>query len=78
MLRETFLTPRELQIYTGQPVLATIPLQRMRYGGSVFEVSERAGQDELGYGDEEIEIPETFTPTTTYGIPAGEWLYHED
>jgi uncharacterized protein involved in exopolysaccharide biosynthesis len=40
LLRETFLTPRELQAFTGYPVLATIPLQKARRRQKAFAVAE--------------------------------------
>jgi uncharacterized protein involved in exopolysaccharide biosynthesis len=49
LLRETFLTPRELQLFTGHPVLATIPIERKKNRRADFVISEQffeADEDE--------------------------------
>ena len=40
LLRETFLTPRELQAFSGYPVLATLPLNRKLARRRAYSVSE--------------------------------------
>ncbi|CAN5532739.1 hypothetical protein BH10ACI2_BH10ACI2_07080 [soil metagenome] len=40
LLRETFLTPRELQAFSGYPVLATIPLNKAVAGQRAYCLSE--------------------------------------
>lgn len=40
MMRETFLTPRELEAFAGYPVLATVPLENGRARQIAFSVSE--------------------------------------
>ena len=54
LLRETFLTPRELQAFSGYPVLATIPLQKARRRQKAFAVSEPV--DELDFTPAEAVI----------------------
>ena len=40
LLRETFITPRELQAFSGYPVLATLPLNRKLARRRAYSVSE--------------------------------------
>jgi polysaccharide biosynthesis protein PslE len=40
LLRETFLTPRELQAFSGYPVLAAVPLQKGRRQRTAYQLSE--------------------------------------
>jgi uncharacterized protein involved in exopolysaccharide biosynthesis len=73
MMRETFLTPRELQAFTGYPVVATVPLQRGR-SMQGLEVSESMGDYEMNM-DEEV-----FSDTMPRNRPQPrvEWEYQTD
>ncbi len=54
LLRETFLTPRELQAFTGLPILATIPLQTADGGKSDFAYSsEETDESDFGFGTDD-------------------------
>lgn len=56
LLRETFLTPRELQAFTDLPILATIPLQSSNGINSNFEYSsEAADENDFGFGKDDEE-----------------------
>ncbi len=56
LLRETFLTPRELQAFTDLPILATIPLQSSDGGKSNFEYSsEKADENDFGFKKDDEE-----------------------
>ena len=52
LLRETFLTPRELQAFTGYPVIATIPLENGRGRQRSINASNAVGEAEpVNYED---------------------------
>ena len=57
LMRETFMTPRELQAFTGYPVIAAIPLQKGRSRQvklNVFEPAESDTDMEQAEAEEEI------------------------
>lgn len=49
LLRETFYSPRELEVFSGAQVLATFPLQHWKAGGPSLEAKADMDEDDL-YG----------------------------
>ena len=61
LLRETFISPQELESFTGYPVLATLPLQKIQM--NEFDADEKmpaAGEAEENFADLYEEYDETF------------------
>ncbi len=52
LMRETFMTPRELQAFTGYPVIAAIPLQKRRSKQVMLNVFEPPAESEIDLGDD--------------------------
>ena len=73
MMRETFLTPRELQAFTGYPVIATVPLQKgqMIHG---YEVSESMENYEINLAEDVF--ADRVPPTRPE--PRVQWEYQTD
>ena len=67
LLRETFLTPRELQAFAGHPVLATLPLDKRLARRRAYSVSEPI--DDIASGSSKRMMGTDFaqgaTPPTT-------------
>lgn len=74
LLRETFLTPRELQAFTGYPILATVPLQKRKLRQTV-SVSEPVEVSDIAFPDEYTE-QRGFAPAAPE--PTFTWEYQQD
>ena len=74
LMRETFLTPRELEAFTGYPVLATVPLQKARSRQTAFEVAEPMDHDKVDIVDD------LFGGNVVQSTPGAkfEWKYQND
>ena len=74
LMRETFLTPRELEAFTGYPVVATIPLQKARTRQIDLSVSEPMDPKEIHMAED------LFSGDVAKNVPGHgfNWEYQND
>ncbi len=74
MMRETFMTPRELESFTGYPVLATVPRQNGRSRQIAFAVAEPMEHNKVDIAEDLFgRNMAQNTPVTKF-----EWKYQND